>query len=194
MPYPSQVNREAIIETTRQMIEADGVEKLSLRLLADALGVKAPSLYRHVANKMALLHAVNIVTTHQLIEILYAAVDPDAPVMECMVALAHAFRQFAHENPACYALAYANPVYEIRPDADEREALVLPLQSIFAELVGEDNAFAAIRGAYAFLHGWAMLEITQQFEREGDLDSHFETAFRAYLAGWGRKHKGEKLE
>jgi AcrR family transcriptional regulator len=184
MPYPLQISYQATIETARQLIEDDGVEKLTVRLLAEALGVKAPSLYRYIASKRALLLAVNKWINRELTQILYTAADPDAPVMERIMALAHAFRQFAHENPACYALAYANPIYEIRTDADEREALVLPLQSIFAELVGEENAFAAIRGAYAFLHGWAMLEITQQFEREGDLDSHFEAAFRAYLAGW----------
>lgn len=184
MPYPAQINRETIIETARQMIEADGVEKLSLRLLANALGVKAPSLYRYVANKTALLRAVNEVTSRKHVEALQIAAASNLPVVERMMALAHAFRQFAYENPACYALAYANPIPEIRPDVDEREQLALPLQAILAELAGEENSFAAIRGAYAFLHGWVMLEITQQFEREGDLDAHFETAFRAFLSGW----------
>lgn len=59
-----------------------------------------------------------------------------------------------------------------------------PLQALFGQWVGEEHAFAAIRGAYGMLHGWVMLEILQQFEREGDLDAHFERVLRAYLAGW----------
>jgi hypothetical protein len=65
-----------------------------------------------------------------------------------------------------------------------RESLVLPLQSLFAELIGEEKAFPALRGLYAFLHGWVSLELSQQFERGGDLDAHFEQAFRAFLQGW----------
>lgn len=184
MPYPSQIDRETIVETARQMIETDGAEQLSLRTLAKALSVKAPSLYRYVANKTALLKAVNEVTTQKLIEALHPATNSDAPALERMMAIAHTFRQFAHENPACYVLAFANPEPDIRPNAEEREQLVLPLQAAFAELVGDENSFAAIRGAYAFLHGWAMLEITAQFERGGDLDAHFASAFRAFLDGW----------
>ena len=184
MPYPSQIDRDTIIETARQMIESDGADNVPLRKLAETLGVKAASLYRYFSNKTALLKAVNEVTTRNQIEALYRAADNDLPLMQRMMAIADAYRQFAHENPACYILAFANPEPDIRPEAEEREQLVLPLQEIFAELVGEEQSFAAIRAAYAFLHGWVMLEITGQFERGGNLDAHFELAFRAFLQGW----------
>jgi hypothetical protein len=63
--------------------------------------------------------------------------------------------------------------------------LVLPLQALFAQLLADEaDSLAALRGAYAFLHGWVSLEIGQQLRRGGDLDRHFEQSFRAYLAGW----------
>jgi AcrR family transcriptional regulator len=182
MPYPSQIDFEKLIETAREMIEREGAEALNLRKLAEALGVQAPSLYRHIANKGALLRAVNEVTTKQLMEVLYSAAE-DAPALERLLAVAHAFRRFSHEHPIAFQLAFSAKEDE-RPSAELREALVLPLQSIFAELLGEENAFPALRGAYAFLHGWVSLELSQQFERGGDLDAHFEQAFRAFLQGW----------
>ena len=57
-PYPVQTDRKAIIETARALIERDGVEHLSLGSVASELGIKAPSLYRHVKGKGALLRAV----------------------------------------------------------------------------------------------------------------------------------------
>lgn len=184
MPYPSQIDRDSIIRTAREMIEAEGVDKLSLRSLAESLGVKAPSLYRYVKNKTALLRAINERSTRELIEALYQAADSSLPARERLIAVALAFRQFVHENPACYMLASNTPPDETRPEADEREELVLPLQSIFSEITGKDDSLAAIRGAYAFMHGWVMLEVMQQFERGGDLEAHFERSFRAYIAGW----------
>lgn len=186
MPYPSQIDRDTIVATAREMIENEGAEQLSLRALADALGVKAPSLYRHVGNKDSLLQAVNTLTTRDLVQTIRAAADPTLPVLEQMVALAHAYRHFGHANAACYMLAYNSPADATRPDADEREQLVLPIQALISDIVGENQSFAAIRGAYAFLHGWVMLELMQQFERGGDLDAHFEQAFRAFLAGWSQ--------
>jgi AcrR family transcriptional regulator len=182
MPYPSQIDFDTLIETARQMIEREGVEELTLRKLADAMGVQASSLYRHVANKGALLRAVNEVTTKTMMESLYKAAS-DVPPYERLLAIAHAFRRFSHEHPVAYQLAFSASLDE-RPSAELREALVLPLQSLFAELLGEEKAFPALRGAYAFLHGWVMLELSQQFERGGNLDDHFEQAFRAFLKGW----------
>ena len=182
MPYPSQIDFETIIETAREMIEREGVEELTLRKLADALGVQAPSLYRHVANKSALLRAVNEETTKEMMDSLYSAAT-DSTASERLIAVAHAFRRFSHEHPIAYQIAFSAS-FDERPSAALREALVLPLQSLFAEVLGEDKAFPALRGAYAFLHGWVMLELSQQFERGGDLDAHFEQSFRAVLRGW----------
>jgi AcrR family transcriptional regulator len=183
MPYPSQIDFNTLIETAREIIEHEGVEALNLRKLAEALGVQAPSLYRHVANKNALLLAVNEGTTKAIMEKLYS-VDESLPIEERLVAIAHAFRRYAHEHPQTYLLAFNSR--EARPDAALREALVLPLQSLFAELVGETNAFPALRGVYAFLHGWVSLELSEQFERGGNLDEHFVLAFRAFLQGFGK--------
>ncbi|MCC7450570.1 MAG: helix-turn-helix transcriptional regulator, partial [Anaerolineae bacterium] len=67
MPYPSQVDRQSIIDKARELIEAEGIENLSLGRLATALGVKAPSLYRYVDSKTELLRAVNLMTTQGLV-------------------------------------------------------------------------------------------------------------------------------
>lgn len=184
MPYPAQIDYETLIETASAMIEDVGVEGTQLRLLAEKIGVKAPSLYNHVANKGALLRAVNELTLKRFVDALYQAADSENSVEEKLIAIAHRFRSFAHENPVCYSLANNSPAGEERPDPQWREALILPLQALVAELVGEDNAFPALRGIYAFLHGWVMLEISQQFERGGDLDAHFLQSFQALLAGW----------
>ncbi|MCA9902121.1 MAG: helix-turn-helix transcriptional regulator, partial [Anaerolineales bacterium] len=60
MPYPSQVNRETIVAQAWQLIEAEGADNLSLSKLAEQLGIKAPSLYRHVGSKAGLLQAINL--------------------------------------------------------------------------------------------------------------------------------------
>ncbi|MEL6402999.1 MAG: TetR/AcrR family transcriptional regulator [Chloroflexota bacterium] len=184
MPYPSQVDAETIVKTAREMIENEGAEKLSLRVLAKELGIKAPSLYRHVGSKDGLVKAVNELTMHAMVAALENSLDREQPITEQLMSIGHAYRAFATKNPACYTLAYNSPRDATRPDPAMREALVLPVQALFGQLVGEEQSFAAIRGAYAMLHGWVMLEILQQFERGGDLDAHFEQALRAYLAGW----------
>ncbi|MGH3435479.1 MAG: TetR/AcrR family transcriptional regulator [Sciscionella sp.] len=57
MPRPRTpiLSREAIRHAAMQMVDADGLNALSMRKLADRLGVRAPSLYGHVATKDELL-------------------------------------------------------------------------------------------------------------------------------------------
>jgi AcrR family transcriptional regulator len=45
------LNRERVLRAAVRLADAEGFEALTMRGLADALGVKAMSLYNHVANK-----------------------------------------------------------------------------------------------------------------------------------------------
>ncbi len=45
------LSRERVLRTAFDLTDADGIESLSMRKLAHALGVEAMSLYRHVRNK-----------------------------------------------------------------------------------------------------------------------------------------------
>ena len=185
MPYPSIIDRDRIIDITRELIETMGIEAVTLRVVADALGVKAPSLYRYVKNKNALLLAINEVTNTELIKVMMQAADNPESLTERLVLVAKAYRQYAHDHPVCYELTMSsNP--EIRLAEDLRVQLVLPLQALFAQLTDEAQSLVALRGAFALLHGWVSLEINQQLQRGGDLNAHFEQSFRAYLAGWQR--------
>jgi TetR/AcrR family transcriptional regulator, tetracycline repressor protein len=54
----SRLNRDAVIEAALAMLDAVGVDGLSMRALADSLGVKAASLYWHLRDKDQLLELV----------------------------------------------------------------------------------------------------------------------------------------
>lgn len=60
VPRPStpRLSREQIVATALDVIDAGGLHALSMRRLADELGVKAASLYNHVATKDELLDEV----------------------------------------------------------------------------------------------------------------------------------------
>jgi AcrR family transcriptional regulator len=57
-PRTPVLNRERIHAGALRIVDADGLDGLSMRRLAAELGVRAPSLYGHVASKDELLHAV----------------------------------------------------------------------------------------------------------------------------------------
>lgn len=188
MPYPAQTDREQIVQTAQTLLERQGVDQLSLALVASTLNIKAPSLYRHVASKNALLKAVAERAVRQLFTTYAAALasaasDPQARLR----AIFRAHRAFAHAGPQTYMLIFSAAAPEQRADPHMLVQLVLPIQEIVAELVGQEASLAALRGALALAHGFVMLELNDQLQRGGDLDAAFEHALDAYLRGL--KHK-----
>ncbi|WP_067680089.1 TetR family transcriptional regulator [Nocardia miyunensis] len=60
MPRPSQplISRSAVIEASIEIIDSEGLEAFSLPKLAKYIGVSAPSLYHHFADRSAILASV----------------------------------------------------------------------------------------------------------------------------------------
>jgi hypothetical protein len=52
---PPTLDREAVLETAIGLLDAEGVDALTMRRLASELGVSAMAPYRHVASKDELL-------------------------------------------------------------------------------------------------------------------------------------------
>ncbi|MDZ4763178.1 MAG: TetR/AcrR family transcriptional regulator [Chloroflexota bacterium] len=183
MPYPTRIDRETTIATARDLIEQHGVEWLSLAKLAEQLGVKAPSLYRHFDSKAVLLKAINELALEELIAALNA-VPADDDVRRRLSAMADVWRAFAQRCPNVYMLLYGRADESIRPDADHALRLALPLQALVGQFAGAAASLAALRGIYALMHGFVMLELAGQFRRGGDLDAHYAQIIRAYIDGW----------
>ncbi|WP_420099555.1 TetR/AcrR family transcriptional regulator C-terminal domain-containing protein [Corynebacterium sp.] len=58
MPYPSRTDKRSIVEAAIDVLNDQGLDRLSLRAIAGHLGVRQPALYHHVPNKAALLDDV----------------------------------------------------------------------------------------------------------------------------------------
>jgi AcrR family transcriptional regulator len=53
------LTREAILDAAVELLDRDGMDKLSMRRLGAALGVEAMSLYNHIPSKAALLDGIH---------------------------------------------------------------------------------------------------------------------------------------
>jgi AcrR family transcriptional regulator len=185
MPYPARIDRDTIVATAADLIAQHGVEWLSLAKIARVLGVRAPSLYRHVGSRAELLRAVNLQTNAALTAALRAAAEqPTGDPHDRLMQMARAYRAFAHDHPAIYGLAFTNTLSDLRPDEDALEQLALPLQAQMAAISGEADSLPALRGLWALLHGYVMLELSAQMRRGGDLAATFDRVVAAYLCGW----------
>ncbi len=100
MPTPERTSLAEIITAGREILEAEGPDGLTMKAVAIRVGVRAPSLYKRVRGRDALLSAVADATIAELAERLDAA-GRNLP------ALASEFRAYAHEHPEGFRLMYS---------------------------------------------------------------------------------------
>jgi AcrR family transcriptional regulator len=158
-----------IAEAARALLDAEGPDGLTMRRVADVLGIKAPSLYKHVPDKTALEILVVADGFTEMAEALEAAT---ADATDPLPALAKAYRAYAVAHPHLYRLMNYRPLRrDLMPQGLEERA-ALPLLTV----VGHDTAKA--RALWAFAHGMVSLEIDGRFPPDADLQA----AWKAGLA------------
>ena len=97
-------------------------EDLSLRAVAQRMGMTAPALYRYVASYQELVDLVAFEVDREATERFRAAADelPEDDVAGRLCVSAVEFRQWAHGSPREFGLVFANPIADsacIRRDA-----------------------------------------------------------------------------
>ncbi|MGZ3714794.1 MAG: TetR family transcriptional regulator, partial [Ktedonobacterales bacterium] len=52
------LDQEAVIQAAADLVDAEGMDALSLARLAETLGVRTPSLYNHISSLDGVRHAL----------------------------------------------------------------------------------------------------------------------------------------
>src|SRR6266702_6817989 len=84
------LSRERVLDAAIALADRDGLEALSMRKLAQALGVEAMSLYNHVANKGDLVDAMVDRVVGE-IELPATGDDWDVAIRKCAISAHEAF-------------------------------------------------------------------------------------------------------
>jgi AcrR family transcriptional regulator len=194
-----------VVAAGRQLLEEEGPEALTMRRLAERVGIRAPSLYKHLPDKAALEAAIiatgfeeAAATFEQAVE--GASEGPGEGPSEghgeepgtgrgegpgerrpaargnALAALAAAYRRFALEHPHLYRLMNNGPL--------PREHLPPGLENrTAAPLLRAAGSQARARAVWAFAHGMVMLELDQRFPPDADLDAAWHAGIAAFQAG-----------
>jgi AcrR family transcriptional regulator len=181
LPTPAKTSREELIALARRLVDADGPEALTVSAVAQSAGVKAPSLYKHFADRDALLKAVEIDVLHELEATLRMGTKGTTPRAR-LTSMAASYRDFAREQPHRYAVIYSRNVAD---DPELAAACLLAARPLFEELERAGVAAARIlplaRTLTAFLHGFVSMEIVNAFRLGGSVGQAFDEGLETIL-------------
>ncbi len=164
----------SVTEAAADLVDEVGFDQLSMGLLADRLGVKTPSLYKHVTSQADLAHRIAVLATNEYADAIRDAIQGRAG-NDALVAGAQAMRAFVKAHPGRYAAA--NGARPTGPDDPLIAAANRVMASWTAMLHGyhidAGQQIHALRMLRALLDGFASIEVVGGFQFGTDVDESF---------------------
>jgi AcrR family transcriptional regulator len=147
-----------VLAKALEVVDADGLDALTMRRLGQELGRDPMSLYRYAENRAALLDGVTELVLNEL------TIHPQDPDWKAQLRqIAHDFRRLALQHPNVVPLLVTRPLSTplgLRPLGTLR-----PLEQILSLLIGAGfspaDALHVYRAYYGFLYGHILNELQE---------------------------------
>jgi AcrR family transcriptional regulator len=179
MPAAPRTSTEAVIAAARGIVEREGLAALTMQSVATEVGVRAPSLYKRVRDRAALVRLVADQVALELADRL-DRVTGGGDARADLRSVAAAFREFARANPASYTLMFDPRAGGTSPEVRDRSAAAV--LRVATALAGPDDALSAARLVTAWASGFAAMELAGAFQLGGDVDAAWEYAVEHLVA------------
>jgi TetR/AcrR family tetracycline transcriptional repressor len=174
---PAQLSVERIVTAAVELVDAEGLDALTMRALGERLGVAAMSLYRHLPNREAVLATV----VNRLFGDALADFGPDGDWPATVVRFANAYRRMLLAHPRAAPLLATHPV-------DVDIALIMlaeALDQFAAAHIRQEDALMIFQSVGAFVLGHALAQTgAEQPADDPYYDQWFTTGLHAMVAGF----------
>jgi AcrR family transcriptional regulator len=161
-----------IVAAARRILEAGGRESLTMRRVADELGIQAPSLYKHFASKAELELALLNDAMVEIGDASHRAVRAGGR-QPALLPLLETYRRYSLSHPHLYRLATEGPL--------AREGLAPGLEEWAGNpwyVVTGDPYLA--QALWSFAHGMVILELDGRYPPGSDLNATWAAGARAF--------------
>ncbi|WP_085283284.1 TetR/AcrR family transcriptional regulator [Colwellia chukchiensis] len=185
--------RKSLIATATEMVAQAGVESLSLRKLAERIGVSRTAAYHHFTDKNALLCAIaeqGFKQWHQQASEIFTAntLTPEAKFRQFV----HAYIGFATENPSLYELMFGGIIWKEKQSTETLKSMAYASFNYQVEMtklwqqqgviINNENSLRLAQVNWATLHGIARLVIDGIYAQSSQIDEMCECAVKVFLA------------
>ena len=168
-------------------LDREGWDALTINALANQLGTKGPSLYNHVHSLDDLRRTVRMRVIDDIISMLNR-VGEGRTRDDAVIAMASAYRSYAHHHPGRYSAFTRMPFGDDDPEySAATKAAAAPVIEVLASfgLEGEQAFYAALE-FWSALHGFVLLEMTGVMD-DVDTDAVFTDMLLRLASGMERR-------
>jgi AcrR family transcriptional regulator len=175
---------KSLLESASLIIKEQGTESLSMRKLADTVGVSRTAPYHHFKDKNALLCALAEQGFCEQEKILYSLIKQDHTAEECFKKYVHAYLEYALLHNETYDLMYGRTIWKAGSPSPSLKAASKRTFKIWIDWVKELQQHKVLpsnntplrigQTTWASLHGLARLFIDGIYLDQADLSEMIE--------------------
>lgn len=169
------LDTDTVVAAGADLADEIGLANLTMGRLAERVGVRPPSLYKHVASQDDLTRRIAVLALGEAAETIGAATQGRAG-RDALRAAARALRTFVVSHPGRYAATFG--IEPTGPDDPIAVAEARGLEPFVAVLHGYDVTEAdmthALRALRSVFHGFASVEAAGGFQWSTDTDQSFD--------------------
>ena len=162
------------------MADEVGLNLLTLAALAERLGVRQPSLYKHIDSLAGLHRSISLLAKRELGEALTRAAVGRSGA-DAIFAMSHAYRDWAILHPGRYDVSQTMAA---PGDVEDETTMMAAIQTIADVLTAYqlegDDSVDAIRAFRSILHGFVSLETSGGFAYTADVNRSFERLIHGF--------------
>jgi AcrR family transcriptional regulator len=165
--------RRLIVDTARQVAEAEGWDAVTTRRLSTEIEYSQPVLYKHFSGMDEVAQAVAIDGFAELARLLSTARAGAETPNDALTRMARAYLDFAHDNPAVYDAMFTGRTTLRYAEPDTRPELVAAFSELrqgMSAIANEADADTLTEVFWAALHGLTTLSrggrLRPEYDRE----------------------------
>jgi AcrR family transcriptional regulator len=152
--------RRLIVTTARKLAEAEGWDAVTTRRLSTEIEYSQPVLYKHFTGMEQIADAVAIDGLGELADVIRAARSGAGAASDALTRNAHAYLDFARDNPAVYHAMFTRATtlrFAAQDTPPQLTAAFAELRHAVRVVADEQDADALTEVLWAALHGLVTL-------------------------------------
>lgn len=180
-PGKKGIDRQQVLNAARDLCNEHGVDGLSIKEVADRLGIRPPSLYAHFDGLGEIRKELAQWGHHLLAQRLRDSAVALSGA-NGVIAAARAYLAFVRDEPGLYSATVASGVMSDPGSRDAASEWLSVLQRLLESMgLDHDDRIHALRGIRSMVHGFGQLEAGGQFRTEVDRDASFDRMLRTFV-------------
>jgi len=186
--------KEELLKQAVEVIHTEGIDALTLQVLATRLGTSRSAIYRHFSSKDDLLHNVLLFGFEMFDEVIAPIfMKKEQSVLHRLNLMGKEYINFAIEHPNLYRMLFGEKFQSLREEncdiEDEDQAkgfhalVALLVEGQETNQFKKENPMLLAQTIHAQVHGMAGLYIDGHMHIKDNMDELYEVSFRTMTDG-----------